>query len=120
MNKELLDFVSERVDILEVSDSSKQTTKDAARAWKEAVAAEPDAADEATEKLLDYVETMLLPIDGLIAFLEGPGIGVFGEQKAAEMLAWEKGRKARGEKYCDCETHTAETQLLAKFGRIEL
>ena len=42
------------------------------------------------------------------------------QRKAYEMLAWEKERKARGEKYCDCEAHTVETQLLAKFGRIEL
>ena len=29
-------------------------------------------------------------------------------------------RKENGEKYCNCEAHTASTELLAKFGRIEL
>ena len=58
MDKELFDYVAERADILSTAESSKQETKDAALAWKEAVAA--DAGDaavaEATAKLVDYLD----------------------------------------------------------------
>lgn len=117
MEKELLDYVAERVDTLSVSGTSKQDTKEAALAWKEAVAAGKDAAAE-TEALLDFLEGRMLPIDGLIAFLEGPAAGFFGEEKAAAMLAEQKQRKEQGERFCNCEAHAAAEQLLAKFGRI--
>ncbi len=119
MDKETFEYVAERVDILSVSPASRQDTKEAALAWKEAVAADPQAADAATEKLLDYVETRMLPIDDLIEFLKGPAAGIFGAEKAAEMLKKQLERKANGEKWCDCEAHVAEAQLLTKFGRIE-
>lgn len=120
MDKELFDYVSERVEILSVADTSKQATKEAALAWKEAVAADAEAADAETEKLLDFLAGRMLPIDDLIAFLEGPGAGVFGEEAAAAMLAAQRERKEQGGKYCNCEAHTAAGELLAKFGRIEL
>ena len=47
MDKELFDYVAERADILSTAESSKQETKDAALAWKEAVAA--DASDAAVD-----------------------------------------------------------------------
>ena len=120
MEKELFDYVAERVDILSISGASKQDTKEAALAWKEAVAADASAAEAETEKLLDFLEGRMLPIDGLIAFLEGPAAGLFGEEAAANMLAEQKQRKENGEKFCNCEAHTAAGELLAKFGRIEL
>ena len=115
MDKQLFDYVAERADILAVADSSKQATKEAALAWKAAAA---DDADAATEALLDFLEGRMLPIDDLIAFLEGPGAGLFGEETAAAMLAAQKQRKEQGEKFCNCEAHTAAGELLAKFGRI--
>lgn len=120
MEKELFDYVAERVDILSVSNTSKQDTKEAALAWKEAVAADASAADAETEKLLDFLEGRMVPIDGLIAFLEGPGVEFFGAEAAAAALEAQKKRKEQGEKYCDCEAHLAAGELLAKFGRIEL
>ena len=56
MEKELFDYVAERAGILATADTSKQETKDAAAAWKDAVAADSsDAAVEAaTTKLLDF------------------------------------------------------------------
>lgn len=119
MEKELLDYVAERVETLSVSPTSKQDTQEAARAWKEAVASGGDA-EAATEELLGFLEGRMLPIDGLIAFLEGPAAGLFGEEKAAAMLEQQKQRKENGEKYCNCEAHTAAGELLAKFGKIEL
>ena len=122
MEKELFDFIAERADILAVSGASTQVTKDAALAWKEAVAADAsdEAVDAATTALLDVLEGRPTTIDGVIAFAQGPAAQFFGEEAAAAMLAKQQQRKADGAKYCDCEACTAATQLLAKFGRIEL
>lgn len=121
MEKELFDYVAERMDVLSVSGASKQDTQEMAKAWKEAVAADPAAADAETEKALDFLSGRMLPIDGLIGFLESPAAaGLFGEEAAANMLAAQKERKEQGAKYCNCEAHAAAAELLAKFGRIEL
>lgn len=120
MEKELFDYVVERVDVLSVAGTSKQDTKDAALAWKDAVAADPAAADEATKTLLDFLEGRMVTIDQVIAFAEGPAKQLFGEEGAAKMLEEQLQRKEQGAKYCNCEAHTAAGELLAKFGRIEL
>ena len=120
MEKELLDYVAERVDILSVSNTSKQDTKEMALAWKEAVAADAAAAEAETEKLLDFLSGRMSSIDNLIAFLQGPAVEMFGEEAASKMLAEQKLRKEQGGKYCNCEAHAAAGELLAKFGRIEL
>ena len=120
MDKELFDFVAERVDVLATSDASTQVTKDAANAWKEAVAADEGAADNATKTLLDVLEGRPTTIDGVIAFAEGPAKELMGEQAAADMLAAQKARKEQGAKWCNCPSCTAATETLAKFGRVEL
>ena len=122
MEKELFDFVAERADVLAVANSSKQDTKDAAQAWKDAVAADDSDAsvEAATNALLDFLEDRMLGIDALIAFAEGPAVDIMGAEVAAGMLAGAKARKAEGWKYCICEAHVAAAELLGKFGRIEL
>ena len=122
MEKELFDYVSERVDILAVADTSTQVTKDAATAWKDAVSADSSdaAVDEATTKLLDVLEGRPTTIDGVIAFLQGPAIELFGEDAAAQGLAEQEKRKAEGAKWCNCEACAAASEILAKFGRVEL
>ena len=122
MEKELFDFIAERVEVLSTSGCSTQVTKDAALAWKEAVAADDgDAAVEAaTNALLDILEGRPTTIDGVIAFAQGPAAGFMGEEAAAKMLEAQLARKEAGAKWCDCESCTAATELLAKFGRIEL
>lgn len=121
MDKSTVDYIAERAEILAASHASTQTTKDAALAWKEAVAAGGEgAADEATEKLLDVLEGRPTTIDGVIAFAEGPAKGMLGEEAAAQMLAAQKERKAQGAKWCNCDACTAATEILAKFGRAEL
>lgn len=121
MNKELFDFVTERTDILSTTQSSKQETKDAALAWKEAAATKDDAAIQAaTDKLIDFLEGRPVSIDAAIAFAEGPAKEMFGEEAAANLLATQQERKAQGAKYCGCEACTAASELLAKFGRISL
>lgn len=120
MEKELFDYVAERVDILAVSNASTQVTKDAAAAWKKCVSTDESAADGATETLLNILEGRPTTIDGVIAFAQGPAVAMFGEEAAAGMLAEQTKRKAEGAKYCNCEACTAASELLAKFGRIEL
>lgn len=121
MEKELFDYVAERADVLATTSASKQETKDAAVAWKEAVADSGDAAVEAaTTKLIDYLEGRPNTIDHVIAFCEGPAKEIMGEETAAKMLTEQLARKEAGAKYCNCPACTAASELLAKFGRIEL
>lgn len=122
MEKELMDYIAERVDILSTADTSTQVTKDAALAWKEAVATDSSdaAVQKATTTLLDILEGRPTTIDGVIAFLEGPAKEVFGEEEAAKRLAAQQERKMAGAKWCDCPSCTAVTEILAKFERVEL
>ncbi len=122
MDKETFDYIAERADILATTGASKQSTKDAANAWKAAVAADSsDAAVEAaTEQLLDYLEGRPHTIDGLIAFAQGPCKEMRSEEAAAELLAAAEQAKANGAKYCTCDACTAASEILGKCGRIEL
>lgn len=122
MDKELFDYVKERVNILAESQSSKQETKDAALAWKSAVSAGAESPDAqtATEKLLDFLEGRPSTIDNVIAFAQGPAAEFLGKEVADAMLAKQLKRKEEGAKYCDCASCAAASELLAKFGRIEL
>ena len=116
MEKELFDYVAERAGILATADTSKQDTKDAAAAWKDADA----AVDAAPTKLLDFLEGRPTTIDGVIAFAQGPAKEMMGEETAAKMLEAQLARKEAGAKYCNCPSCAAASELLAKFGRIEL
>ena len=122
MDKETFDYVAQRASVLETAGSATQVTKDAAAAWKAAVAADSsDAAVEAaTTTLLDTLEGRPTSIDGVIAFAEGPAKQLMGEEAAAAMLATQQQRKAEGAKWCNCEACAAATEILAKFGRVEL
>lgn len=122
MDKETFDYVAERADVLETSTASTQVTRDAAAAWKKAVAADnSDAAvEEATKQLLDVLEGRPTTIDGVIAFAKGAAVEMLGAEAAAKMFEEQEQRKAAGAKYCNCPACTAASELLAKFGRIEL
>lgn len=122
MEKELFDYVTERAEVLAINDASTQVTKDAAAAWEAAVAA--DASDEAvaaaTDKLLDVLEGRPTTIDGVIAFAEGPAKQLMGERPLRQCSPSSSSAKEAGAKYCNCPSCTAASELLAKFGRIEL
>ena len=120
MDKETFDYVKERAKVLSVSEASTQVTKDAAQAWLDAVAADNAAADEATKTLLDTLEGRPTTIDESIEFAKGPAVQMFGKEVADKMLAEEQQRKADGAKFCGCEACTAASELLGKFGRVEL
>ncbi len=122
MDRETFDYVAKRAQILSTAGSSKQETKEAALAWLEAVKAdESDAAvDKATEELIDFLEGRPTTIDGVIAFAQGPAKDMFGEEAAAQIYAAQTKRKEAGAKFCDCDACAAASELLAKFGRVEL
>lgn len=122
MKQELFDYVAQRADILVKADTSTQVTKDAALAWKNAVAADnsDEAVDTATTQLLDVLEGRPTTIDGVIAFLQGPAKEMLGEEAAAQGLAEQLRRKEQGAKWCNCEACAAATEILAAFDRIEL
>ncbi len=122
MEKETFDYVAERAKVLSKAETSTQVTKDAATEWLNATAANASdgAVETATTKLLDTLEGRPTTIDGVIAFAEGPAAQLMGEEAAAQMLAAQKERKANGAKWCNCDACTAATEILAKFGRIEL
>lgn len=122
MERELFDYVVERVDILATADSSTQVTKDAALAWKAAVSADSSDAvvDAATTELLDVLEGRPTTIDGVIAFAQGPAVEMLGKETADQMLAAQLKRKEEGAKFCNCAACAAASELLAKFGRVEL
>ena len=120
MEQELIDYIAERAGVLATADSSTQVTKDAATAWKQAIAADPANAEAATKELLDTLEGRPTTIDQVIAFAEGAAKQLMGEEAAADMLAAQKARKEQGAKWCNCPSCTAATEILAKFGRVEL
>lgn len=122
MEKETFDYVAKRADILSNADSSKQSTKDAARAWKETTAHDANAEEieNATNQFVDYLDGRPNTIDSVIAFCEGPAKDIFGAEKAAQEAERHKKRKEEGAKFCDCPSCTAASEILAKFGRVEL
>lgn len=122
MEKELFDYVAPRVTKLTKSFSTPKETKDAAKAWLAAVEADnSDAAvDEATNAFLDVLVNCPETIDEAIAYAKGPGMEMFGSTAGGVMVAKLLAAKDAGAKWCDCEVCTAATEILAKFGKIEL
>lgn len=120
MEKDLMDYVAERAEILVASGASTQITKDAAQAWLDAVSADAAAADAATETLLGILDGRPTTIDGVIAFAQGPAASMFGQEAADKMLAEQLERKEQGAKFCNCDACAAASEILAKFGRVTL
>ena len=116
MDKELLDYTTEKVDVLLGAPSSSKTTLAACQAWKDALAAGADA-DEATTKLLDALDEHHTTIDELIVFARGAAKQMLGEDVATDMEAHALKRKEAGAKYCDCLACLTAQELLAKHGR---
>ena len=71
------------------------------------------------------VPATCFPTAATVACSWDPALGeeigrAMGEEAAAAMLAEQLKRKEAGAKYCNCPSCTAASELLAKFGRIEL
>lgn len=93
--------IKEKVQEMIAAPSCCAELKAAGQAWLDAVGTEQEAA--ATANLLAEIEEDIMPIDGLIAFAGSEaGAQVFGEERAASILAHAKEVKANGGLYCDC------------------
>ncbi|NLH91773.1 MAG: 3-hydroxyisobutyrate dehydrogenase [Atopobium sp.] len=119
MNKELLDYTATKVNEMLDAPSASADTKKAAQAWKAAIAADADS-DAATNTLLDAISKHQTTIDDLIGFVGSDAAKkIFGEEKAAKMLAHAQARKKAGARFCDCAACKPCHELLHKFGREE-
>ena len=116
MDKKLFDYTAQKVDELLAAASSSQKTRDAAQAWKDAIASGADA-DTATKTLLDAIDEHHTTIDEVLAFANGAAKTVLGADAAAAMLVHQTERKKQGAKFCDCAACVATQKLLAKHGR---
>lgn len=117
MDDELFEYTKKKVDDMLSASSASQTTKQACMAWKDAVA-RGENLDAVTDRLLDAVSERQTTIDSLIEFVgSDAGKRIFGEKRAAEMLAHEQERKKAGARFCDCAACKPCHELLHKFGR---
>ena len=102
--------VMEKVQEMISAPSCCAELKAAGQAWLDAVGTDKEAS--ATEALLAEIEEDVTPIDGLIAFAGSEaGAKVFGEERAANMLAHAKEIKANGALYCDCAACTVALEV---------
>ncbi|MGI6756265.1 MAG: 3-hydroxyisobutyrate dehydrogenase [Atopobiaceae bacterium] len=119
MDQELLDFTTKKVEAMLRAPMASKDTKAAAQAWKDAISDGEDA-ETATNALMDAISEKQTTIDGVIAFAQSDMCKqIYGEKKAANMLAHERARKEAGAKFCDCLACKPCHELLAKFGREE-
>lgn len=113
MEKELQNYVVEKTQELVNAVSCSSETKEAAKAWLEALGTETETA--ATAKYVKELEGDIMPIDMLIGFAESEGgEQVFGADHAKVVAAHAKEIKAAGAKYCDCPACAAVESILEK------
>ena len=113
MDKEVLQFVTEKTHDLMNAHSCSPEAKAAAQAWLDAVGTAQEAAE--TKKYIAELEGDIMPIDMLIAFAESDkGAAVFGADVAKKVAVHAKEIKAAGAKYCDCPACTAVAAILEK------
>lgn len=103
-------------DLLAAPSACKEI-KEAAQNYLDAVGKEGEA--EAAKAYVAELEADIMPIDGLIAFVESDmGAKVFGADGVKNVLIHAKERKEAGEKYCDCPACAACEALLNKKDEI--
>ena len=112
MDKQTLDFVTEKTHALLAAPSCCKEAKEAAQNWLAAVGTDKEA--EVTKKYIAELEEDIVSIDDLIGLAESEmGQKIFGEN--AKNVA-EEGRqaKAAGAKYCFCDACKAVEAILSK------
>ncbi len=113
MEKQVLDYVTEKTHELMNAVSCSKEAKTAAQKWLDAVGTKEEA--EETKKYIAELEADIMPIDGLIGFASSDaGIKYFGEDTAKGIVAHGKEIKAAGAKYCDCPACAAVAAILEK------
>lgn len=113
MNKELLNYVTQKTNDLLNASSCCPEAKAAGQAWLSAAGTAKET--EETARYIAELEADITSIDGLIAFSgSDAGASVFGADAAAGILAHAKELKAAGAKFCDCPACTAAAAILSK------
>lgn len=113
MDKQILEYVTEKTKELENAPTCCGTLKAEAAAWLRAVGTDREA--EETVSYIKELEADLVPIDGLIALEESEtGARIFGADAAKGVAAHARKIKADGAKYCDCPACRAVAEILAK------
>lgn len=94
------------------AESCSQEAKAAGEKWL--ALADHDGIKAETEAFIEELEGDIMPIDGLIAFVDSPaGAQVFGEDGAKKMSAHAHERKDNGAEFCDCGACAAVAKILA-------
>lgn len=113
MNKEALDFMTEKTKELMNASSCCEEVKSAAQAWLDAAGTENEA--EQTKKYLGVLEANVMDIDKLISFAESEeAIEMVGAEKAKGFADHGRQIKAAGAKYCDCPACSVGAAILEK------
>ena len=111
MKKDLEQYVAAKTQDLLKAPSACAEVKAAANAWLKAVGTADEAAE--TKKYLQELEEDILPIDGLIGFAGSDASkALFGEERAAALLAHAKDIKEKGARFCDCPACSACAEII--------
>ena len=111
MTENVKTYVTEKTKELIAATSCSAEAKEAANAWLEAVGTEKEA--EVTKNYIAELEEDIMPIDGLIGFAgSDAGKALFGEERAAAILAHAKDIKEKGARFCDCPACSACAEII--------
>lgn len=111
MTEEIRNTLTEAVKNLIAAPSACAEAKATAEKW---LAAAGTADEEAATAILKKeAEADIMPIDGLIGFAgSDAGKALFGEEKAAALLAHAKDIKEKGARFCDCPACSACAEII--------
>ena len=113
MEKQVLDYVTEKTHALTDAFSCSKEAKAAAEKWLNSIGT--DAEAEETKKYIAELEADIMPLDQLIAFAGSEqGKAYFGADQAAGIVAHAQELKAAGAKYCDCPACQAVEAIMEK------
>lgn len=112
MDRQVLDFVTEKSKALAAAPTCSREAKEAAEKWLAAVGT--DAQAEETKRYIAELEEDIVTIDALIGLAESEmGAKIFGAD-APGVAAKGKEAKAAGAKYCFCDACAAVEAILSK------
>ena len=111
MTEEIRNTLTEEVKKLIAAPSACPEAKAACERW---LAAAGTADEEAATAILKKeAEADIMPIDGLIGFAgSDAGKALFGEERAAAILAHAKDIKEKGARFCDCPACSACAEII--------
>lgn len=113
MEKELLQYISEKTQELINSSTCCKEAKTAAQSWLKAVGTENESSE--MKNYLAELEADIMPIDNLINFAESDsGINCFGADAAKNVALHAREIKSSGAKYCDCPACSVAEAILQK------